>query len=123
MWDDVGNAPEWRIDKDNNETPDCTDRLLDWAVNGNTGVYIQPTSYLKLRELGLYYSIPRSLLGNTFIEGIRVGVSANNLLLWTDYGSYDPEVSNFGSQPVSGNIEVTPYPSSRRFFFHLKFDF
>ena len=123
LWDDGGNAPECGIDKDNNETPDCTDRLLDWAVNGNTGVYIQPTSYLKLRELGLYYSIPRSLLGNTFIEGIRVGVSANNLLLWTDYGSYDPEVSNFGSQPVSGNIEVTPYPSSRRFFFHLKFDF
>ena len=57
------------------------------------------------------------------IERAKVGVSANNILLWTNYGSYDPEVSNFGTQAVSSSIEVTPYPSSRRLFFHLKLDF
>ena len=51
-----------------------------------------------------------------------VGLSINNMLLWTTYGSYDPEVSNFGTQPISGNIEVTPYPSSRRLFFTIKAD-
>ena len=50
---------------------------------------------------------------------MRVGVSANNLLTITPYSSYDPEVNNFGTQPVATGVEVTPYPSSRQFLFHV----
>lgn len=123
LWDDGGTSPGWDDDKDGNGQFDGLDRLLDWAVNGNTGAYIEETSYIKLREIALHYTIPSSVLGDGFIKGLRLGVSANNILLWTSYGSYDPEVSNFGTQPIAGNIEVTPYPSSRRMFFHLKADF
>lgn len=123
LWDDGGTTPNWDGDDDNDEVPNGTDRLLQWAADGNAGVYIQPTDYLKLREVGLYYTFPKSLLENMFIERLKLGVSANNILLFTDYGSYDPEVSNFGTQSITSNIEVTPYPSSRRFFFHLKVDF
>jgi len=117
LWDLGWSAPDCVPDADGNYP--CRERVGSF----NGGTYVQPTSYVKLREAGLSYTIPRNLLINTFIEGIRLGVSVNNLLLWTDYGSYDPEVSNFGSQPISGNIEVTPYPSSRRIFFNLKLDF
>ncbi|MCB0637071.1 MAG: SusC/RagA family TonB-linked outer membrane protein, partial [Lewinella sp.] len=120
LWDDGGTTPGWDDDTDGNETPDGLDRLLAWAANDNTGVYIQPTSYLKLREAGLYYTFPKEI---GVLKRLKVGVSANNILLWTDYGSYDPEVSNFGTQAITGNIEVTPYPSSRRLFFHLKTEF
>lgn len=123
LWDDGGTSPGWDDDKDGNGQFDGLDRLLDWAVNRNTGAYIEETSYIKLREIALHYRVPSSVLGNGFIKGLRVGVSANNILLWTSYGSYDPEVSNFGTQPIAANIEVTPYPSSRRMFFHLKADF
>ena len=121
LWDDGGTTPNWNGDDDGDGTPNGLDRLLSWAADGNTGAYIEETSYLKLREVGLYYTFPRNVLGNVF-DRLKIGVSGNNILLWTSYGSYDPEVSNFGSQPISGNIEVTPYPSSRRFFFHLKAD-
>ncbi len=125
LWDDGGNTPGWDNDANNNDTPDGLDRLLDWA-GGNTGVYIQESSYWKLREIGLYYTVPANLTG-TFLNGafskIRMGVSGNNILLSTPYESYDPEVSNFGNQPISSNIEVTPYPSSRRYFFHLSLEF
>jgi TonB-linked SusC/RagA family outer membrane protein len=123
LWDDGGTTPGWDEDKNKNEQPDGLDRLLDWAVEGNTGAYIEETSYLKLREVSLYYTLPQSLLGRGFVKKLKLGVSANNVLLWTSYGSYDPEVSNFGTQPIASNIEVTPYPSSRRLFFHLKADF
>lgn len=122
LWDDGGTTPNWNGDDDNDETPNGLDRLLAWAADGNTGVYIEETSYIKMREMGLYYTLPQSLFGSTF-DRLRVGVSANNVLLWTNYGSYDPEVSNFGTQAITGNIEVTPYPSSRRLFFHVKADF
>ena len=122
LWDDGGTTPNWNGDDDGDDTPNGLDRLLDWAVNGNTGAYIEETSYVKLREIGLYYTLPKTLFGDAF-DRIKIGVSANNVLLWTNYGSYDPEVSNFGTQPITGNIEVTPYPSSRRLFFHIKASF
>ncbi|MEM6318309.1 MAG: SusC/RagA family TonB-linked outer membrane protein [Bacteroidota bacterium] len=121
LWDIGGTTPNWDGDDDGDDVPNGSDRLGEWG-SGNTGVYIQETSYVKLREIGLYYTLPDNLFGEA-IQKIKIGASANNVLLWTSYGSYDPEVSNFGAQPVSGNIEVTPFPSSRRLFFHLKVDF
>lgn len=121
LWDLGGSTPNYAGDDDGDGVVNGQDRVGEWA-GGNTGVYIQPTNYLKLREASIYYTLPGSLFGD-FVKRLRLGVSANNLLLWTDYGSYDPEVSNFGTQAVTGNIEVTPYPSARRLFFHVKADF
>ncbi len=124
LWDDGGTTPDWDGDDDGDGVFNGNERSNAAFGEGNTGVWIEPTSYLKLREVGLYYTFPQSVVnGIGFLERLKLGVSANNVLLWTNYGSYDPEVSNFGAQPISGSVEVTPYPSSRRFFFHLKADF
>lgn len=122
LWDDGGTSPGWfnTVEGDPNVRQGQV-RINEWA-GGNTGVWIEETSYLKLREISLYYTLPNALFNN-LIKRAKIGVSANNVLLWTSYGSYDPEVSNFGAQPVSGSVEVTPYPTSRRLFFHLKLDF
>lgn len=122
LWDDGGTSPGWfnPVSGEPN-TRQGQLRINDWA-GGNTGVWIEETSYLKLREISLYYTLPQNVFGK-LVDRARVGVSGNNLLLWTSYGSYDPEVSNFGAQPLAGSVEVTPYPSSRRLFFHLKLDF
>jgi TonB-linked SusC/RagA family outer membrane protein len=121
LWDLGGSTPGWDEDPDGDGLGRGTERVVEWS-GGNTGVYIEPTDYVKLRELGLYYTFPQSALPGP-LERLKIGASVNNLLLWTDYSSYDPEVSNFGAQPISGNIEVTPFPSSRRIFFHVKMDF
>lgn len=120
LWDIGGTTPNWDGDDDGDGTPNGSDRLGDWG-SGNTGAYVEETSYVKLREIGLYYTFPE--IAGDLVEKIRIGFSGNNILLGTTYGSYDPEVSNFGTQPISGNIEVTPYPSSRRLFFHFNVDF
>lgn len=91
----------------------------------STDQFIQDASYLRLREIGLYYNIPLSFTSriNEGIKNIRIGVSANNLFTVSPYRSYDPEVSNFGNQPIAQGIEVTPYPSSKQYYFHINFDF
>ena len=92
-----------------------------------TSTYLQEASYMKLREVSLYYSFTKDQLGATFgkfVERVKVGVSGNNLLLVTPYkGGFDPEVSNFGSRPVGGNQDLYAFPSARRMFLHLNFDF
>ncbi|MES2734648.1 MAG: SusC/RagA family TonB-linked outer membrane protein [Bacteroidota bacterium] len=96
------------------------------SLGSDTRVWVQDASFVKLREVALYYNIPAVLIkvfGRGSLEGIRLGVSGNNLLLFSKYKSYDPEVSNFGNNGVSTGVDVTPYPSSRRVFFHLAVTF
>jgi TonB-dependent starch-binding outer membrane protein SusC len=88
--------------------------------------YVQDANYLRLREVGLFYNFPASLLKRSFgevLEGVKIGASATNVFVVTPYKSYDPEVSNFGAAGFSTAIEVTPYPAARRLFFHLSVNF
>ncbi len=127
LWDDGASTPGWSDPVDGSQAPTFgLNRLLLWAVEGQTSVYVQDASYTKLREVGLYYTFPSELMTRWFggsVSNLKLGVSGNNILLFSDYGSYDPEVSNFGVQAITSAIEVTPYPSSRRMLFHLAVDF
>jgi len=90
------------------------------ALGTHPGVYIEDSGYLRLREIGLYYTV--SDIGNV-LSNLRIGVSARNLINIFDYNSYDPEVSNFGNNVLINSVEVTPYPASRNFNFHISATF
>jgi len=87
----------------------------------NTDPYIEDASYLRLREVGLFYHLPTNIIGG--FDDISIGVSANNLINIFTYDSYDPEVSNFGGGGLSTGVEVTPFPSAKRYDFHIRFGF
>ncbi|WP_153800159.1 SusC/RagA family TonB-linked outer membrane protein [Foetidibacter luteolus] len=98
--------------------PDGIYRIMQ--VGTTADQFVKDASYLRLREIGLYYSIPKMPVN--FVKGIRVGISLNNYLTITKYKSYDPEVSNFGTGFSTG-VDVLPYPATKRADFHLSFDF
>lgn len=105
------------------DTPNGVKRLSLLGIS--TDQFVQDASYLRMREIGLYYNVPVSFTSalSESIRGIRFGVSATNLFTISPYRSYDPEVSNFGNQPIAQNIEVAPYPSSKQYYFHFNIDF
>ncbi|CAL1517052.1 SusC/RagA family TonB-linked outer membrane protein [Chitinophaga sp. MM2321] len=99
---------------------------------GDAGIYVQDASYVRIREVGIYYNVP--LKNTNVVKAIRLGVSANNFFTWTKYVGYDPEVSNFGSNTIttaqsrgsnglSTGVDVTPFPASKRASFHVGVDF
>lgn len=103
-----------------------TYRIVNGLFAGNARPFVEDASYLRLREVGLYYSIPSENLDNWFdgvVSNIKVGFSGHNLINIFDYNSYDPEVSNFGGNGLSTGVEVTPFPSSKRYMFHLSAQF
>lgn len=100
-------------------------RLRAYPATPDQG-FIENASYMKLREVSLYYTFPKAALGSLGrgVERLRVGVSGNNLVLITPYrGGYDPEVSNFGIQAVGGYQDLWNFPSARRMFLHVNIDF
>jgi TonB-linked SusC/RagA family outer membrane protein len=87
--------------------------------------WIESATFLKLRELTLSYNLPRSVVGGLW-RGARyatVSLSARNLFLSAPYDGLDPEVSNFGNQPIARNIDVAPFPPSRSFWLTVDLGF
>ena len=106
------------------QLPNGPYRLSQLGVSAEP--FVEDASYIRLREVGLYYNLPKDMLLTTFngtLNGVRVGFSGFNLLNFFDYNSYDPEVSNFGGDGLSTGVEVTPFPSAKRYFFHLALEF
>jgi len=89
-------------------------------------VYVEPSGFVKLRELTLGYELPAGLTSGLFngrAQGARIELSGRNLATWTKYTGLDPEVSNFGNQPLGRFQDVTPYPPSRLFYLTINTTF
>jgi hypothetical protein len=98
--------------------PDGYYRLSQVGVTAEQ--FTQDASYFRVREIGLYYSFNTS--GSKVIKALQLGVSMTNFFVWTGYSSYDPEVSNFGTG-FNTNIDVDPYPATKRADFHIAVTF
>jgi TonB-linked SusC/RagA family outer membrane protein len=135
LWDykqggDIINLTEFLYDagsnsKDFTEPGGGADRINRFG-EGFTQPYVQSGTYVKLREVNLSYNLPdrvvRGLLGPRF-RTARLSVTGRNLLRFTPYRGLDPEVSNFGRDPIVRNIDVAPFPPSRSFFFSIDLGF
>jgi len=67
--------------------------------------FLEDGSYLRIKNVTLGYTLPHSLLNHTF-QKARVYLSAQNLLTFTRYSGFDPEV------PASG-VDFNVYPVTR----------
>lgn len=122
--DSGGTTNGWFEDDNGDGVPNGRQR--EPAPHNNAARWVQDATFVKIREIGLYYTIPRTTLNDWFgnaVQGIRVGGSVNNAFLFTNYEGYDPETSTFGAQAVANNVDIAPYPTPRRIFFHLTIDF
>jgi len=124
LTDSGGTTKGWFDDDNNDGIPNGRQRPP--APYNNAGRWVQDATFLKIREIGLYYNVPKASINQFFgnnVENIRIGTSVNNAFLFTKYYGYDPETSTFGAQAVANNVDITPYPTPRRIFFHLTIDF
>jgi TonB-linked SusC/RagA family outer membrane protein len=102
----------------------CSQRLALFGRD-TRATFLESATYFKLREVTLSYTLPVSAYEWTGARDARVSVSGRNLVVVTgdNYTGMDPEVSNFGNQPVARNIEVAAYPRSRSVWFTLSVGF
>jgi outer membrane receptor protein involved in Fe transport len=79
-------------------------------------------SFIKLRELSLGYSVPQTILSNTFLQSVRLSLVGRNLaILFKNHPHLDPEFDAKG-----GNAQGFGYgemPSTRNIGFNLNVSF
>lgn len=88
--------------------------IHSWAVEDG--------SYLKLSNITLGYTFPRKMLSKIGISKLRLYATGSNLLTWTKYTGFDPEVSTMGSGLTLG-VDFGAYPKSRSFVFGINLAF
>lgn len=80
--------------------------------------YLQNAAYMRLKNLQLGYTLPKSLINKIGLQNVRVYVSGENLLTITGLSdTMDPETAGIGKQ--GGTV----YPLSRVYSFGLSVNF
>lgn len=81
----------------------------------DTSVY-ENAAFVRLKNLTLSYNFPKRWLEKTgFMEGARIYAIGRNLLTFTDFHGYDPEVDSNGTKGT--------YPNSRQYSFGVELTF
>ncbi len=107
------NFGQFAYDVSNRWTPSNTNTSVPRAVYGDPSNnrrtstrYIEDGSYLRIKNVVLGYTLPQSVISRIHVNKLRVYASAQNLLTFTSYKGFDPEVSTFSAANSGGNTQA-----------------
>ena len=107
----------WTPENPSNTDPAYT--FIDQQIASS--YYVEDGSYLRLKTVSLGYRLPRDITKKLGFDKLSVNLIGNNLLTWTNYSGWDPEV-NFNNPLLSG-LDRIAYPRSRNFTFSFNASF
>lgn len=118
------NLPSWML---NRWTGEGTSNRLPRFVIGDgynwqsSDLYVYDGSFCRLKNMQLGYTLPQNITTKIGVQKFRVFVAVENLVTWTKYHGYDPEISS-GSDKSSG-VDFGVYPQARTWTvgFNLEF--
>ena len=86
------------------------------AISSDRNVY--DGSFIRLKNINIGYSF-------NFSEGrnMRLFISGQNLIVWTDYPGYDPEVITYTKNPQKRGVDFGTYPGTKSLLIGLKFNY
>lgn len=110
----------------NRWTPSTTDAAMPRA--GYSGEYlyksdlmVESGSYLKIRQVQLGYTLPKSISRKALINKARLFVSLNDFFTFSKYSGLDPEVGSRNNN--AQGIDFGIYPVSKKMLFGLSLSF
>jgi TonB-linked SusC/RagA family outer membrane protein len=93
---------QWKKVGDKTDVP----RQVKGAVNNQYSTkYIEDGSYLKLKNIELFYNLPSTMTQKLGCSNVQIFVKGNNLLTITKYTGFDPELAS--------TIDAFRYPTTK----------
>ncbi len=84
--------------------------------------FVEDGSYLRVKSLQLSYNFPKTILNKIKLNNLKVYLTGQNLLTFTKYSGYDPEIGN-----IAGSLEIGIdrgfYPQARTILGGISFNF
>jgi TonB-dependent starch-binding outer membrane protein SusC len=87
---------------------------------GISSIFIEDGSFVRLRNLMFAYNLPVS---TKFFRGGQVYVSGQNILTFTSYSGFNPEVNQAGQNNINQGIDFGSYPMARTYMIGMNLRF
>jgi len=75
--------------------------------------FLEDGSYLRLKTVTLAYYLPQSVLKRLTISSMRFYIQGQNLITFTKYSGFDPEISTFGETTTAAGTDFLTVPQPR----------
>lgn len=107
----------WSESNPNGSYPRVVSGAVDPVANNNSpsSFYVEDGDFVRIKNLQVGYSLPKSLLEKAGLTKARVYISADNLLTLTGYSGFDPEIGVTGYNVSAAGIDRGYYPQTRNF--------
>jgi TonB-linked SusC/RagA family outer membrane protein len=83
------------------------------VVSNLSSRYLEDASYIRLKNLSLSYTLPKSIISKWHINQVKATLSATNLWTLTKYQGLDPEVSAQSSDQNTAGYDWATVPQPR----------
>lgn len=108
----------WHGEGTSNTYPRLTTKDDNKNLANPSDFHLENGDYFRIKTLQLGYSLPKELISKAGLQRARIYVSSNNLVTFTKYSGFDPEIGG-GSYSIDRAI----YPQSRSFLFGVNVGF
>ena len=102
----------WTGEGTTDEHPRVTYNDLNNNWKTPSDLFVEDADFLRLRNISLGYSLPMKIVKYAKISRLRVYVAAENLVTFTKYSGYEPEI---GGSVFGYGIDHGVYPQARTF--------
>ena len=85
--------------------------------------FIEDGSFIRIKDVTLSYNVAASKMKKLGITRLQPYVTASNLLTFTKYLGFDPEVNQWGNSGTVQGIDWGTYPQTRTFIVGLNVEF
>lgn len=96
---------------------------LNMDNEGQTSRWVEDASFVKIKVVTLAYSFDNRQLKHIGFTKARVYFSGTNLVTFTKYTGYDPEIAAFANNDATLGVDLSVYPPARTFTFGINFTF
>ena len=88
-----------------------------------SSLQVHDASYLRLKTVNLSYTFDFTRSSVKWMKSLTLGVTGENLLLWTSYNGFDPDVSTESESSTIRRADIGAYPRARTVMFNLQLNF
>jgi TonB-linked SusC/RagA family outer membrane protein len=124
-WNNAKDALDrWQKPGDNAKWPRVV--FTDNVSNGSglpMSNNVEKGDFVKLRNLTLGYTLPRSIAERATLNSVRVYAAAFNAFTLTNYSGYDPEIQTNGNSNGAPSVDRNSVPMARTFNLGLQIGF
>ena len=96
----------WQQPGDETDVPRAYFWGNEYSGINSSSRYLQDASYLRLKSISIGYNLPPAWLERARLRSFRIYATASNLLTWTSYTGWDPEVNFLGTNRTTTAINI-----------------